>query len=308
MKAITPIKLTLIGLLLTASASAQEAQKAIAKVHYVFTHVNDTTQREKFLRDEVVTYLGSEGSYYTSYSKTRANEEIEKQMKDPGFDGNLTITRSTSGIPQSYLFEEEKLLEVVTIAGDNFVLENEYPTLDWTIGEETKTIGGYSCQIATTSFKGRAYSAWFTSELPFSAGPWKLRGLPGLILEASDGKKEIQWAYSGFDKLESSAIAIAAPENSKPTNQKEINKLQEAFKANPQAYMEAKGRIISSGVPASSAGGSARATISVQGTSAAGGGGSAPAMDASRIKSVNIKNADNYAPSRNTNNPIELIP
>jgi len=308
MKAKTCIKLTLIGLLLTASASAQEAQKAIAKVHYIFTHMNDSTQREKFLRDEVVTYLGSSGSYYTSYSKTRASEEIEKQMKDPAFDGNLTITRNTSGIPESYLFEGEKLSEVATVAGDNFVLEEESPVLDWSIGEETKTIGGYNCQQATATFKGRAYIAWFTSELPFSAGPWKLRGLPGLIVEVGDAKKEVQWAYSGFDKLENSAIAIAAPENAKQTNRKEINKLQEAFKANPQAYMEAKGRIITSGVPATSAGGSARATISVQGSASAGGGGSAPTMDASRIKSVNIKNADNYSPSRTTNNPIELIP
>lgn len=308
MKATTHIKLTVIGLLLTCSANAQDVQKAIAKVHYIFMHVNDSTQRDKFLRDEVVTYLGTTGSYYTSYSQTRASEEIAKQMKDPAFDGNLTITRNTSGIPTSYLFAVDKLSEIVTVAGDHFVLEDEYPTLDWKIGEETKTIGGYTCQQAMASFKGRTYIAWFTSELPFSAGPWKLHGLPGLIVEVGDTKKEVQWAYSGFDKLENSAIAIAAPENAKQTSRKEISKLQEAFKANPQAYMEAKGRIISAGVPASSAGGSGRATISIQSTNAAAGGGSAPAMDASRIKSVNIKNADNYSPSRTTNNPIELIP
>ncbi|HBW79996.1 MAG TPA: hypothetical protein DEF78_06645, partial [Sphingobacterium sp.] len=47
---------------------AQERTPAIAKVHYEFKHVNDSTQRDQFLRDETVVYLNQQGSYYTSYS------------------------------------------------------------------------------------------------------------------------------------------------------------------------------------------------------------------------------------------------
>ncbi|TDS14673.1 GLPGLI family protein [Sphingobacterium paludis] len=301
------IPYALFSLLAVTRLSAQDSEKALAKVHYTFTHVNDSTQREKFLRDEVVTYLGTTGNYYTSYSKTRAQEEIDKQLKDPGFDGVLNITRNTTGIPQSYLFDKQKMKEIVTIGGDNFALDVDYPILDWTITDETKTIGGYSCQKATAAFKGREYSAWFASELPFSAGPWKLHGLPGLILEAADAKKDVQWLYAGFDKLDNSAIALAAPENAKPSTQKEVRKLQEAFQANPQAYMEAKGRIrVAAG--STPTGGAGRATITVRSSGSAAGSSSSSTLDASRIKSVNIKSAENYSPSKNTNNPIELIP
>ncbi|GHE28564.1 GLPGLI family protein [Sphingobacterium griseoflavum] len=307
MKTTFLLSLTIVNLLWTFRVPAQETPKALAKVHYTFIHVNDTTQRSKSLRDEVVTYLGTASSYYTSYSKTRAQEEIERQMSDPGFDGNLTITRSTTGIPNSYLFNEQTLTEVVSLGGDEFVLEDRYPVLDWSIGDEMKTIGGYSCQKANVTFKGRAYTAWFTSELPFSAGPWKFHGLPGLILEVVDANKEVQWIYSGFDTLDKSAIALAPSEKAKPTTRKELSKLQEAFQANPQAYMEAKSRI-SASVPATSPGAGGRATITIRTTGTSMGGSSASSIDASRIKSVNVKNAENYAPSKTTNNPVELIP
>lgn len=46
---------------------------------------------------------------------------------------------------------------------------------------------GYSCQKATTTFRGREFNVYFAKDIPIADGPWKLNGLPGLILEvASD--------------------------------------------------------------------------------------------------------------------------
>lgn len=57
--------------------------------------------------------------------------------------------------------------------------------MEWAIGDSIKTILGYECTKAETDYHGRKWTAWFASDLPVSFGPWKLHGLPGLILEAT---------------------------------------------------------------------------------------------------------------------------
>ncbi|MGO4708602.1 GLPGLI family protein, partial [Chryseobacterium sp. 2TAF14] len=46
--------------------------------------------------------------------------------------------------------------------------------------------GQYTLQKATTTFGGRNWTAWFSKEVNLSEGPYKFRGLPGLIFEVGD--------------------------------------------------------------------------------------------------------------------------
>ncbi|HAE68309.1 MULTISPECIES: GLPGLI family protein [Sphingobacterium] len=283
---------------------AQERTPAIAKVHYEFKHVNDSTQRDQFLRDETVVYLNQQGSYYTSYSSKRMQEEVKKQMEDPAFSGNLTLTTRSSPSSSSYLInpDQNKITEVISVASDHFSITSPYPTQDWEILGDRKEIGGYNCQNAKATFKGRTYIAWFTTELPFSYGPWKLHGLPGLILDARDTKNEVIFAYAGFDKIEDGKTFVELPQNTIASTADEVKKIQEAFKANPQAYMQAqsgKNRAINVG-----------SNGNIVAVRSGNSGGSSPigALDPSKIKSFNISRDDKYKPSKVTNNPIELTP
>jgi GLPGLI family protein len=73
------------------------------------------------------------------------------------------------------------------------------PKINWKIEKETKKIGNFTCKKATTSFRGRNYTAWFTSDIPLQFGPWKLNGLPGLILEAYDTNKSVYWYFKSVE-------------------------------------------------------------------------------------------------------------
>lgn len=66
-----------------------------------------------------------------------------------------------------------------------YVKENNFDW-NWQLEEEVKQIGNFTCQKATTTFRGRDYIAWFASSIPVSFGPWKFHGLSGLILEVYD--------------------------------------------------------------------------------------------------------------------------
>lgn len=70
-----------------------------------------------------------------------------------------------------------------------FIIKDHWLVIKWNIFEEFKEILNYKVQKAEGIFRGRTYTVWFTEQLPYPYGPWKLFGLPGVILEYSDGDK-----------------------------------------------------------------------------------------------------------------------
>nr|WP_264554494.1 GLPGLI family protein [Flavobacterium sp. N1861] len=70
---------------------------------------------------------------------------------------------------------------------------------NWKLEKGQKEIGSYTCNKATTTYKGRTYTAWYTLEIPLSYGPWKFNGLPGLILEAYDTEYKIYYFFKNIE-------------------------------------------------------------------------------------------------------------
>ena len=62
-------------------------------------------------------------------------------------------------------------------------LDAAIPKIEWQIGTQTKVICGFVCTEATGYFCGDTLTAYFTTALPFSSGPYMFSGLPGLILQ-----------------------------------------------------------------------------------------------------------------------------
>lgn len=60
------------------------------------------------------------------------------------------------------------------------------PNFDWEMLDGDSIVCDYPCKKAKTTFRGRTWTVWYAEELPYSDGPWKLCGLPGLILKAVD--------------------------------------------------------------------------------------------------------------------------
>ena len=56
--------------------------------------------------------------------------------------------------------------------------------IDWKLTDNTMTISGYLCKTATCQLHGRQWTVRYCEDIPTTAGPWKLCGLPGLIVEA----------------------------------------------------------------------------------------------------------------------------
>ncbi len=84
---------------------------------------------------------------------------------------------------------------------DYFLIESK-DEMSWTISPETKKIADYHLQKAETDFGGRHWIAWFASEIPINEGPYKFRGLPGLIFEIVDTGHNYSYRLINSKKLE----------------------------------------------------------------------------------------------------------
>ncbi len=91
--------------------------------------------------------------------------------------------------------------------------------IDWKLGSETKKFGELTCHKATGSFRGKNYTAWYTDAIPLPYGPWKLQGLPGLILEAYDDDKEMYMYFKSVEYPTDRELSVGPLE--KPKDDKE---------------------------------------------------------------------------------------
>ncbi|MES2329123.1 MAG: GLPGLI family protein [Bacteroidota bacterium] len=266
-----------------------QVDSAFASVRYTFTHIDDTTQPENPHKENMVLYLGKELSLYVNYDKMmRIANGGTTSAGSSGGGGMMVVSGGRLGGPPpaplpasaaaagNYYKEinGSKTFSLEFAGGKVFSVEDKTPAIDWTITEETKDLMGVECQKATGNFKGRTYTAWFSTQLPFSNGPWKLGGLPGLILEAYDAKKEVMFKLVTYENAAGTKTAIEIPKDVLKTTPMEMKQFKDALQRDREAAMGANG------------------------------GG---AMGSLRITSVNVS-ANGTAPKlKKFNNPIEIV-
>lgn len=104
-----------------------------------------------------------------------------------------------------------------------YIVKDKLEPIHWNIDGEKKRIGNFEVIKAKANYLGRSWTAWFAPEIPVGMGPWKLYGLPGLILEAEDSTrkfrfllKEVQIPFSAnttiFNPPALKKTAISKPE------------------------------------------------------------------------------------------------
>lgn len=149
-------------------------------------------------------YANNNSAVYKSYKNTRPRPE--PYNKDNAAPADPSVEKKFQG---SYLRidrEKKEMLFYDIILKNTFLISDIYHDFEWSISDETKTIAGYPCIKATTTYRGRTWTAWYAPQIPVSFGPWKLHGLPGLILEATDSKNEITYKAVKVERQASSLL------------------------------------------------------------------------------------------------------
>ena len=135
----------------------------------------DSSQFES--RRKIVT--DSLDAFFDTLPNTDENAQlmVDQMMKTPQPNFSYCIYKNHKSGDVTY-FD--------AIANNLYSYSEPADVLVWRTSPERDTILGYDCQKATTTFRGRNFSAWFTRQIPISEGPYKFHGLPGLIVKLSD--------------------------------------------------------------------------------------------------------------------------
>jgi GLPGLI family protein len=222
-------------LFISSKLTAQQEEPLSIIVEYKLTHIIDSTQPNNPYIDNFLLLVTKNYSWYDRFALGL------KKVGMTGVDGS-----TPGGVPYSSFKEfnknsiiknanSKKMTTELYLSQTHYSIEEDIPVLNWKILPDTKTIADLPCQKATTFYKGRNYTAWFTNKIPYRTGPWKFGGLPGLILDISDEKKEVQFSFASFYTPNSEPISLAETKNTAKITAERYYKMQSALNDNPSA-------------------------------------------------------------------------
>ncbi len=212
------ILVTMMAFLLTIAAQAQvetvDTAQFVAVYDYECRTLNDEAASVTD-RMQVVVQVGRTVTKSMPYSAYPVYDDESKPDVAAGFQEALMHMPTVwIGLPTGQTTMRE------------FIFPHEYegyeptPDITWTLTDDTLTVSGYLCQQAMATFRGLEWHVWYTEEIPSSAGPWRLRSLPGLIVKAESEVHTFCLA-----KLRMEASPITAPEQTPEVHRMKYAKL-----------------------------------------------------------------------------------
>ncbi len=193
------MKSTILALISTLALSLSAQDISLGTIHY------DRTTDYSRIIDEL-PYLSAEQKDLQKL--TRGNRELRASPYILSYSPDQTIyTYGKEERESNWSWRKDEFLIIHDMAagtlskqyvlgGKLYLLEDEAPRLKWKIENDIREIAGYLCMKATTydPVKGQDITAWFSDQIPVSAGPEGYYGLPGMILmiEVNNGTAVIE--------------------------------------------------------------------------------------------------------------------
>jgi GLPGLI family protein len=191
-------------------------------------------------------------TYILTFDKNSSLYKEDEALAPPSAGGAMMIISSIGGTGALYKdIKNQSFTNQKETFGKQFIIKDNLEPIEWELHSDTKNIGNYTCYKATyskeveemsmTTFsnidaknnedeensapKMKTITAWYTPQIPVSNGPESYQGLPGLILEISDGDLSILCSKITLNPKKT--IEIEEPRKGKEVTQQEYNDIME---------------------------------------------------------------------------------
>lgn len=207
---IMKLLIIILSLCLFTCAHSQEMVDTIgARIQYSALYKHTKEQKEAF--DDInLLDIGKHSSHFYSQrfeEFLHLRDSVKNVSSDPmsylQFLGNMYGSKKGREYEVFKNIPQKDILTYTDALHNDFFFcyEENVPTFKWELAEGDTIILGYPCHKAICQFRGRIWTAWYALDLPFDNGPWKLGGLPGLILAASESQQEFSFVATGIEQM-----------------------------------------------------------------------------------------------------------
>lgn len=184
--------------LLTLIVNAQ-SYKATYKITYISNPTNNSVRTETGF---LIIKANQESVHATkNYFKQDSILKLIQAGKISKYDvmnDSYPRTSFKNNIQKKY---ESQTMIIPTLIIMYTYVYSQKNTIIWQTYPDTLTIKNYKCNKVTTTFEGRDYVAWYSTEIPISDGPHKFWGLPGLIIKIADTENHYTFELESFEKF-----------------------------------------------------------------------------------------------------------
>jgi len=189
--------------------------------------------RKQFQKEFTLQFNATESLY-------EENESLAAPAPAANGGMNIIVSGSTDLLYRNT--KEKTFVNETEIMSKAFLIQDELEKPDWKLEKETKNIGNYTCfkatftrEVTEQTFnsandslvevkKDRVTTAWYTLDIPVQHGPAEHWGLPGLILEISEGDLSILCSRIVLNPEKE--LKIMAPKKGKKVSQAEYDEIQ----------------------------------------------------------------------------------
>lgn len=194
----------------------KKIDEAYLKCQYDYTYVVDTLSG-KTAKDWLVLQIGKNMSKCYSYYSM----QVDSIFASP--DRNVILRQQINAAigsktewphkrMKAYVYKnypQGKMTVTDGLLMQDYIYEDTLYAQNWVIQDSSKLILGHECQKAVCQYRGHCWTAWFAMDIPITDGPWKLCGLPGLILEATTEDNSHAFKLLGMEKASKEPIVFS---------------------------------------------------------------------------------------------------
>ena len=204
---------------------------------YEYKFISDSTNVDDVKTEMMFLDTTKDGSKYFSYTVFNSDSlmkvEFEKQIAatgsmnvKPGMQKGSVRYSVTKTYPDYKINLHRRLgMDAYNISDDR--------KINWKILSDKEKIGEWNAQKAEADFAGRHWTAWFSTEIPIQDGPYKFRGLPGLIVKIEDKTGSHKMELKGIKNITGNVDINVFEVKEIAVNSKQFQKVLKEYENDP---------------------------------------------------------------------------